>query len=60
MHSAEAILIFGPGEAKGEFRKRLEKERPSQRTVTVETTDKLTEPQIVAKVRGYFLLEKTI
>ena len=54
MHEAESLLIFGPGEAKGEFRKRLEKEKPGTRTVTLETVDKMTDRQVAAKVLGYF------
>ena len=51
---AEAILIFGPGEAKGELRKRLERDCLGGRVTAVETTDKMTDRQIVAKVREYF------
>jgi stalled ribosome rescue protein Dom34 len=54
IQEADAILILGPGEAKGELKKLLEQEKRSSRTVSVETTDKLTEPQIVAKVRDHF------
>jgi hypothetical protein len=51
---AESILIFGPGEAKGELRKRLETNRLGGRIVAVETVDKMTDRQIAAKVREYF------
>ena len=51
---ANSILIFGPGEAKGELKKRLESKGLGPRVVGVETTDKMTEPQIAAKVRAYF------
>ncbi len=54
VHEAESLMIFGPGEAKGEFRKRLEKEKPGGRTVKVETVDKMTDRQIAARVREYF------
>jgi hypothetical protein len=54
MRDAEAILIFGPGEAKGELKKRIERYKPSDRIVAVETVDKMTDPQIAAKVREYF------
>ncbi len=47
----EAILIFGPGEAKGEFQKRLESKGLGDRIQSVETVDKMTERQIAAKVR---------
>ncbi len=51
---AEAILIFGPGEAKGELKKRLEKNGLGGRIAGVETVDKMTKPQIAAKVRKHF------
>ena len=51
LHEAASILIFGPGEAKGEFKKRLEHKRMGERIVGVETTDKMTDNQIAAKVR---------
>lgn len=48
------VLIFGPGEAKGELKKRLERHHLADRIAAVETADKMTDPQILAKVRGYF------
>ena len=51
---ADAILIFGPGEAKGELRKRFERNKNDRRIIGVETADKMTEPQIVAHVRHHF------
>jgi hypothetical protein len=51
---AESILIFGPGEAKGELKKRLERNKLGGRIVGIETTDKMTDRQIAAKVRQYF------
>jgi stalled ribosome rescue protein Dom34 len=55
IRDAEAILILGPGEAKGELKKHLETKNLGDRIVTVETVDKMTDPQIAAKVRQYFL-----
>jgi stalled ribosome rescue protein Dom34 len=55
LRDAESILILGPGEAKGELSKRLEKDNLSRRIVGIKTSDKLTDKQIVALVRGYFL-----
>jgi hypothetical protein len=54
IRDAESILIFGPGEAKGELKKRLERIDLSGRIVSVETVDKMTNRQIAAKVRRYF------
>jgi len=51
---AESILLFGPGEAKGELKRRLEQTKPSKRIVAVETVDKMTDRQIAAKVRQHF------
>jgi hypothetical protein len=54
LRDAEAILIFGPGEAKGELTARLEGAGLGARIVAVETVDKLTDRQIAAKVREHF------
>ena len=51
----EALLIFGPGEAKLQLEERLRGSKAlSDRIVGIEATDKLTDPQIVAKVTEYF------
>jgi len=55
LRDAESIFIFGPGEAKGELEKRLARKGLSGRVVSIETVDKMTERQIAAKVRQYFL-----
>jgi len=54
IRGAESILVFGPGEAKGEFRKRLERKKLHDRIVVVETVDKMTDRQVAAKVRQHF------
>jgi hypothetical protein len=54
IRDAEAILIFGPGEAKGELQKRIKKNKLGGRIVGIETVDKMTSRQIAAKVRRYF------
>ena len=54
LKDATSILIFGPGEAKGEFKKRLENKGADERIVGVETTDKMTDNQIAAKVREHY------
>ena len=54
IRDAESILIFGPGEAKGELKKRLNRNNLDARIVGIETVDKMTDHQIAAKVREYF------
>lgn len=51
---AESILIFGPGEAKGELKKRLERMNLGGRIIAMETAGRMTLRQISAKVRRYF------
>jgi len=48
------IQIFGPGEAKGELKKRLESEGLKGRVLAIEAADKMTDRQIAAKVRQRF------
>jgi hypothetical protein len=54
IRDADSILIFGPGEAKGELKERLERNNLGGRIVGIETVDKMTDRQIAAKVRQYF------
>lgn len=51
---AESILIFGPGEAKDELKKRLDGNNLGDRIAGIETVDNMTNPQIAAKVRQCF------
>lgn len=55
LRGAISVQIFGPGEAKGELEKRIEHAGLKARVLAVETTDKMTERQIAAKVRGRLL-----
>jgi stalled ribosome rescue protein Dom34 len=52
LRNADAILIFGPGEAKGELVKRIERDNLSERVARIETAGKMTVPQIAAEVRA--------
>jgi stalled ribosome rescue protein Dom34 len=54
VHDVTSLLLLGPGEAKGELKKQLEKKWPRIKVLALETTDKMTQPQISAKVREYF------
>jgi hypothetical protein len=52
---ANKIYIFGPGEAKRELAKEIEKIKGQHvRIAAVEASDRLTENQIVAKVKSFF------
>ena len=48
------LLVFGPGEAKGELHARLLKMNLGGHVSAVETAGRMTDRQIVAKVRAYF------
>ena len=54
IREADSILIFGPGEAKGELEKRLANKGLGARVVGIETVDKMTDRQIAAKGRKRF------
>ncbi len=55
----DALLIFGPGEAKLQLRERLSRSKIlAERVVGTETTDKMTDPQIVAKVKEHFGVDR--
>jgi hypothetical protein len=54
IRDADAILLFGPGEAKGELQKRLAGKGLGERIVGVEALDKVTDPQFLATVRKHF------
>ena len=53
IRGADSIQIFGPGEAKGELEKRLEREGLKPHIFALETVDKMTDRQISAKVRDH-------
>lgn len=54
LRNAESFVIFGPGEAKKELKRRLGKSKLSGGLRAIETADKMTDRQIAAKVREYF------
>ena len=56
LHDGDSILILGPGEAKKELQSRINIEVPGKHVIALETDDKLTDPQIAAKVREHFSL----
>jgi hypothetical protein len=54
LQGSEAILILGPGEAKGELHKRLTSKKLRGRIVELETADRMTDRQVAAKVAHHF------
>jgi hypothetical protein len=55
----DALLLFGPGEAKLQLKERLGRSKLlSKSSIAVESTDKMTDPQIVAKVKEHFGIER--
>jgi stalled ribosome rescue protein Dom34 len=54
LREVDAILVFGPGEAKDELRTHLQRAGLGARIVGIETVDKMTDGQIAAKVRERF------
>ena len=55
----EALLIFGPGEAKLELKGRLSRSTTfSECTIEIETAGKLTDPQVVTRVKEHFRIER--
>jgi hypothetical protein len=51
---ATSLLILGPGEAKGEFSKRIKTKKLRGVVVELETSDKVTDRQLAAKVKEHF------
>jgi hypothetical protein len=49
LRDAESILLFGPGEAKGELKKRLEDDYLAHLIQAVETVDQMTDPRLQRK-----------
>ncbi|MCE7859817.1 MAG: hypothetical protein DYG86_08535 [Chloroflexi bacterium CFX2] len=54
LRGADAVLIFGPGEAKRELKQRLEHRKDNIHIEGIESADKMTDRQFAAKVRKYF------
>jgi hypothetical protein len=59
IRSAQSILAFGPGEAKGELRRRLALNKFDPRTFAFEIADKMTDRQIAARTRQWLAETRT-
>jgi len=51
LQNADSIWILGPGEAKGELKKRIESKKLRGKIARVETVDKMTDHEIAEHVR---------
>ena len=56
LRGASAVLILGPGEAKGELGKQIEAKKVRGLFVEFETADKMTDGQLAAKVSQHFAI----
>jgi hypothetical protein len=54
LRGADALLLLGPGEAKGEFSKHIVAKKLRGLKVELETTDKLTDRQLAVRVGEHF------
>jgi hypothetical protein len=54
LRDSREIMIFGPGMAKIDMRKALEKHRLGAQIVDIEAAEKMSENRIVEKVKRYF------
>ena len=54
LKDAGAILVMGPGEARTEFQKQIKSKELLAKVVGNEKCDKMTDPQLVARVREFF------
>lgn len=54
LHHADSIFVMGPGEAKGEFGKRIEEMSLKGRVSHIEPADKMSDRQVAAHVREVF------
>jgi hypothetical protein len=58
LREVDTIVILGPGEAKFELENRLEYEGLKSHVLGIETADKLTDRQILARVKKFFTSQK--
>ncbi|HEV8541129.1 MAG TPA: hypothetical protein VGR78_01945, partial [Verrucomicrobiae bacterium] len=59
LRDAGSVLIVGPGEAKGELKRKFDRDGSNPHVLVVEAADKMTERQLVAYVRRHFQADLT-
>jgi stalled ribosome rescue protein Dom34 len=51
----DEILVFGPGNSQEQFRNHLKNDfQFNNKPITIDSSDQLTDPQVIAKVRDFF------
>jgi hypothetical protein len=54
VRDARCVLVLGPGEAKGEFKKVMAQDGHYEGAITMEPADKMTVRQIAARVKNWY------
>jgi hypothetical protein len=54
LRGADAVLVLGPGQAKGDFLKRIQSKKLLRDSVEIKTAGKMTDGQLAAKVAEHF------
>jgi len=54
LRGAQVVLVFGPAEARTELKRLIEDDKSMRCEVHVEPADRMTDPQITARVRDFF------
>jgi stalled ribosome rescue protein Dom34 len=54
IQESKSIFIFGPGEAKNDLEKQMERADLDQQIVDIESAEEMSDRQILAKVHRYF------
>jgi hypothetical protein len=54
LRGAGTVLIFGPGEARTEIKRRIEQEKSMRCEIHMEPADRMTDRQIAARVREFY------
>ncbi len=50
----DALYVLGPGEAKNEFKNYVSAKSHDRVAITLETSDKMTDPQLTVKIREHY------
>jgi hypothetical protein len=58
LHQADSIWIIGPGNAKGELEKHIQRDRPDAHIVGIENVEMMTDRQVATRVRLYYQVDR--